>query len=318
VASDGYRRDRFARKKNMSYVAASTRNLIGMRSAKTRLTLGVHRAPAEMIPNSGLFSTHLLSGFGAAAPAAIPVPAGYPTTEAYIDKQGFVWEHGKYGNAGWSMTDTTATLQRSFPTQHPYTDSSGNIYTYDPSSSSWKITNTVATPKPYTDSFGNSWTYNKASGWSTTGTALPGLPGGPTSANQQTPTPQISTPASPAPGSPALTSGAAATAQAGTPVPVGYPTTQAYVDSQGNIWTNTPAGGWQATGTTATTTPAAAEAAALQSAAGGTTVNVTGADMWATITNWLQAASIIPNVPNFWLVAAAGAGALLLWPKGKR
>jgi hypothetical protein len=41
----------------------------------------------------------------------------------------------------------------------------------------------------------------------------------------------------------------AQTAQVGTPVPVGWPTNQSYIDSSGNVWTYTSTAGWQNTGT---------------------------------------------------------------------
>lgn len=131
---------------------------------------------------------------------------------------------------------------------------------------------------------------------------------------QTTPTPNTVSPAQPST-PPALTSGAATTAQAGTPVPVGYPTSQAYVDSGGNIWTFTPAAGWQLTGNVGTTTAAAAEAAAQ---APSVTVTDTTSDWAGEITAWLQSSSIWASVPNFWLVAGVGVVGLILYPRGKR
>lgn len=141
----------------------------------------------------------------------------------------------------------------------------------------------------------------------------------PAPSQQATPTPSTS-PTTPPPGGVAISSGgpAAATAQPGTPVPVGLPTNQSYTDSQGNIWTYAPSTGWQVTGQ-APDQSMPAPAGAPGAVTPGTTVTVqTGSNMWASITSWLQEKSIISGVPNFFLVSAAGLLALTLYSGGRR
>ena len=173
-----------------------------------------------------------------------------------------------------------------WPIDSPYTDANGNIWTYQ--NGQWAITSSVpAQPSTATPTM-----YRR--GGYPAGVAL--VPNGP----------------------------AAATAQASTPVPVGWPTSESYTDSNGNIWTYTASAGWQVTGTTASqaslfaqqSAAAAAAAAAptgTSSTAPGTNVTVTGPDPWATLTNWLQESTIFSGIPNFFLVAGVGVGGLVLY-----
>lgn len=49
-------------------------------------------------------------------------------------------------------------------------------------------------------------------------------------------------------------------------------------------------------------------------------VNVTNttSDWMGSITTWLQSNTIIPSIPNFFLVAGVGVVGLMLWPRGRR
>jgi hypothetical protein len=116
----------------------------------------------------------------------------------------------------------------------------------------------------------------------------------------------------------ALTSGAATTAQAGTPVPVNWPTTQTYTDSSGNIW-GYENGSWQIisyVAGSAAATQAATLAAATGTTTGGVSVSTTTSDWMASLTSFLQGSTIINGVQNFWLVGGAGVVALLLMRSG--
>lgn len=177
----------------------------------------------------------------------------------------------------------------------------------------WPIT------QPYTDTNGNIWTYQNGQ-WAITSAV-------PSTAYQYGATPSTYPTYAGYPSGVALqTNGPAGqTAQAGTPVPVGWPTSESYTDSNGNIWTYTTTAGWQVTGTSASASEsallaeesAAAAATGTSTTSGGTTVTVTGDTTWSTITSWLQSSTIISGVPNFFLAAGAGVVGLLIFTRGK-
>ena len=133
--------------------------------------------------------------------------------------------------------------------------------------------------QPYTDSYGNIWSYG-ASGWQISGNVSSALP-----VNQ-----------------PYGGYGAA------SPVPANYPTSLPYTDTQGNTWTY-GASGWQMS----SYGPAGAAGAA--SYTGGTTSITTGSS-YQSILDWLSQQTLISGIPNWGIVAAAGAGVLLLKNRG--
>lgn len=139
---------------------------------------------------------------------------------------------------------------------------------------------------------------------------------------QTTPTP-VTQPTSPYPVSAVITSGGpgAQTAQGGTPVPVGWPTNQSYVDSSGNVWTYTATGGWQITATTTaaqpitggTPTGVATPTSTTSTASPGTTIQVAADTTVKDLTSWLQEESVFPGIQNFWVVAGVAGVGMLLW-----
>lgn len=174
--------------------------------------------------------------------------------------------------------------------------------------------------QPYTDTNGNVWTYNAASGWSITSAV-------PTTAQQRTVTPSTY-PIGYGPYGVALSPGgpSAVTGQAGTPVPVGYPTNEPYTDSNGNTWTYSTTAGWQITSTSSSQaallaeeqSAAAAAATGTTTAAGTTSVSVSSGTSWSDLTTWLQESTIISGLPNFFLVAGVGVVGLLIFTRGKK
>ena len=115
---------------------------------------------------------------------------------------------------------------------------------------------------------------------------------------------------------------AAQTAQSGTPVPVGWPTSESYTDSNGNIWTYTASAGWQVTGTTASQASLfAQQSAAAAAAAAAPTAprrqRRAPMSQWQPRSmghdhDWLQS-TILSGVPNFFLVAGVGVAGLVLY-----
>ena len=339
----------------MSYFATDTRNRIGVRKAYSQRALsglGVHRAPAETPPVSGYFTTAPLPGDGyntqasthalgivpnndvslwnrrglilptpvaIAAPAistpvavAAPAPSTQPTTQPtpWTQPNGGApsdWRKNRSGS-GWSASAVPATQPTQTGAASP-PDAGTAAQAGTPIPFNWPINS------PYTDANGNVWTYQNGQ-WAITSSVPASQPG--------TPTPTAYTGYSYGgayPSGVALQANgpAAQTAQSGTPVPVGWPTSESYTDSNGNIWTYTTTAGWQVTGTTASQASllaqetAAAAAAGTTSTAAGTTVTVAADTTWDTITTWLQSQTIWSGVPNFWLVAGAGAAGLVLY-----
>lgn len=342
-----------------------TKNRIGVRKsypARALSGLGVERAPAETPPVSGYFTTRPLAGardyntqssmrhslgvvaannarqwadrglllppttpIAIAAPVSTtpvavsaPVPSTQPTTQPtpWTQPSGSpsAWQRNR-SSGGWG----TSAVPASTPTQTGAAsppDAGTSAQAGTPIPFNWPI------DSPYTDASGNIWTYQNGQ-WAIT-SAVPSV------SSQGTATPTTwRTQRNPS-GVALQTNGPAAqTAQSGTPVPVGWPTSSSYTDSNGNIWTYTTTSGWQVTGTSASQSALLAEeeAAATAAAATGTTttaagttvsVSSTAADSWATLTSWLQGSTIITGVPNFFLVAGVGVVGLLIFTRGKR
>lgn len=295
----------------MSYASVDTRNTIGVRQVYPSRGLGVHRAPAETPPVSAYFPTRPLSGvrdyntqsatrrLGAELPVSnASLFSGHIMSPVIARRSGGGTPNVFHpGQASASQTPTT--------TAPPPSAAGSSAQAGTPVPFNWPIA------QAYTDQSGNIWTYSSVDGWTVTGEV-------PTTANQDGPTPTTYR-MQPWPGSISLNPNgpAAQTSQAGTPVPVGYPTNQAYTDSNGDIWTYSPTYGWQATGQIAPTASAAASAAAAAAgttAGAGTSVTVSSPDAWASLTAWLQSSSFSLGtfaVPNFFLVA--GVGLIGIW-----
>jgi hypothetical protein len=304
----------------MSTLYASTANRIGVRRQYKPVTaMGRYAGPAETPARQGDFRTHPLPGLGA---AVIPNQST-PSNPAISRRTSILLQSG--ANPGTQMNPSPGMFDVG-PIYHTTpisfqnaagqaTSSPGAPTTSTPVAANPSAPAPTPAPQSYTDSYGNVWE-NSASGW------VMVQPGPST---QQTTSTQISaTPTSTPTTQPALVSGAASTAQAGTPVPVGWPITTPYTDSQGYIWTYAAGYGWSVTGTEAgsaaatyaggTATPTATAGA---SPAGTTVSLVSGFDI-SDLTTWLQEATIISPVPNFFVVAGAGLAALLLLRSGKK
>lgn len=282
----------------MSYARISTRNEYGMRRSYSHtlgraIVLAVPPGPAEPPARTGGFTTRALSGaerrlrvlygLGDATQATVPTAQAltsttdfnrYPTPPLRIVEPIEIVAPVRTAPAPSSSTPVAAPAPGS-----PYPSN-------QPSISAAPIPPNTQAAYPgqtYTDpATGNVWAWN-TSEWVL---IQPGA------STQPGPTPSTSA-NQPPPSNVALQStGGGATAQAGTPVPVGYPTNQAYTDSSGNIWTYTATGGWQITGTSSS--PATA-------------------NNWAaSITSWLNEQTIISGISNFWVVGGAAAIGLVL------
>jgi hypothetical protein len=146
---------------------------------------------------------------------------------------------------------------------------------------------------------------------------------------QSSPTPQVTVPTPAAPtavlvssgggtASPATSSTAAIASTAstavqvyGTPVPVGYPTTAAYIDSSGNTWQFNGASNSWALGSLATTATAASSTAAA---------TTTSASMADQVAAWLSGSTAIGtwSVPNALLAGGVALGVALLMGGSKK
>ena len=321
--------------------------------------LGVERAPAETPPVSAYYPTHPLSGvrdhntqgtlhaLGAVTnnvrlasnldryinpsilpapvivstnpPAVTPVAVSAPSPSTQPTTQPTPWTQPNGGGPGsWQRNRAsggwgTSAVPATQPAAASPPDAGTAAQAGTPVPFNWPV------GSPYTDTNGNIWTYQNGT-WAITSSV-------PSTAQQGTATPTTWQVRSYPTGVALQPNGpAAATAQAGSPVPVGWPTSQAYTDSNGNIWTYTATAGWQVTGTSASQSAllaaeesslAAAAPTGTSAASGGTTVTLsTGSDTWDTITTWLQESTVIPNVPNFFLVAGAGVVGLLIYSRG--
>jgi hypothetical protein len=118
---------------------------------------------------------------------------------------------------------------------------------------------------------------------------------------------------------------------AGTPVPVGFPTNQFFVSNDGSVWEFSQAQGtWINTGTpynvgpsAVSPTPAAVPAGAVSPAASTQPVNVTVApaateSAYQSVLDWLSQSTLISSVPNWILVLGAGLLALKISREGRR
>lgn len=103
----------------MSYIIAATANHIGMRRVRNRPTLGVFRAPAEMVPVSQLFGTRALHGMGDDSAASTT-----PTTAAAMASPTPTTQPGPHANyilareqsfRAWQQAAATAAQQTPTP-----------------------------------------------------------------------------------------------------------------------------------------------------------------------------------------------------------
>jgi hypothetical protein len=125
--------------------------------------------------------------------AGTPVPVGFPTNQIFMAPDGSQWVYstaqGIWLNEGTPFNLSAASNPPSTSTSLPmeptagmtYTDSSGNIWTFN--GTSWSITGSAATAAAaaapanpaigatYTDASGNIWTYNGSSWQMTTAAA---------------------------------------------------------------------------------------------------------------------------------------------------
>lgn len=118
--------------------------------------------------------------------------------------------------------------------------------------------------------------------------------------------------------------------QAGTPVPVGFPTNQFFVSPDGSVWEYSQAqGNWINQGTPynvgaaapgATTTPVPADTSAATPAP--INVNVAPAvpagSSYQGVLDWLGQSTLISSIPNWVIVAGAGIVALKISREGGR
>jgi hypothetical protein len=323
----------------VSTLRAPTRGFrIGVRVPQTRIGLaGVPLTPAETPARAADFKTHPvyrgLHGMGVALPAT--------NNDLII---------GGSIRGGNFLPAANGNLPRAPVSYRPFNPGGSQIPAASAAAGSTTTTATPASttpvasapaaaaqPQTYTDQYGNVWTLS-ARGWVLTSAG---------SSMQTTPTPQTSS-TTPTPTGVSLTSGAATTAQAGTPVPVNWPTSQTYTDSSGNIW-GYESGSWQII-SYVSGSAAASQAATLLAATGSATGSTAGpvgaptsaiagqtftdasgniwtysgtgwtltssassaANWMASLTAFLQSDTIIAGVQNFWLIGGAGAAALLL------
>lgn len=94
-----------------------------------------------------------------------------------------------------------------------------------------------------------------------------------------------------------------------SPVPANYPTSLPYTDRQGNTWTYGTSG-WQ-------TSSYGSSAGGGGSYTGGTTT-VSTSSGYQSVLDWLSQQTLISGIPNWGIVAAAGAAVLLLKNRGGR
>ncbi len=303
----------------MSIMAAPTRGFeIGVRRTPVRRGLAGERTPAQIPAYTGYSTTHpIYAGLHGLGAVAYPGSPSYPNAlpggiQDPIIVRGF-WGIGSNptpvipaSGAAAGSTTTTPTPTSTTPVAQP---SAPHIVRHmwgrmpQPSGAP----SNPAQGQTYTDTAGNVWTFS-GTVWTLTS---------PGASMQTTPTPQTSSTTPPATGV-AITSGAATTAQAGTPVPVNWPTTQTYTDSSGNIW-GYESGAWQIisyVAGSAAATQASTLAAATGTTTGGVSVSTTTSDWMASLTAFLQGSTIINGVQNFWLVGGAGVVALLLMRSG--
>lgn len=339
----------------MSTLQVSTANRIGVRRKYgVSRGMGTYRGPAEAPPVAALFRTRPLAGFETISSqpityrrrsmgametsyaSAIHAPTGSvvgPIRVASIlsqeglllspsTEEGPVYASGGATQASPYNPNGTPVATGYRPRWQrqgaPSSQSSATQYY-----SGTTVPQGASTEETYTDAYDNVWEYTPSMGWQV---ASYGTGQGPTQVAEEASNPPVSSQSSPTPtaypplyysGAPTYSSGAATTAQAGTPVPVGWPTTEAYTDSSGNVWTYTAGYGWQITSNLAT--EEAAQTAAVSSTSPGTTVTLsTASSTWSDITTWLQEETVIPNVPNFFLVAGVGLVALFLYNRGGR
>lgn len=278
----------------MSTLHTSTANRIGVRrNYKPAVAMGFYRGPAETPARQGQFTTHPVEGLG-----VVPVNTVRPGTRPGI---------------------TVAMIQ------NPALASGAN-----PGSRicpAWGCDGPEPTVSPII--------FQTAGGGGSTSPAMPTtltpvvnttaqvapqpVAATPTVSSQTSVTPTTTALPTATPTGVALTSGAASTAQAGTPVPVNWPTNQSYTDSTGYIWTYTVSTGWQVTGIESGSPAATAPASAVPTAtAAGTTVSVDSGFDISTLTTWLQEDTIVSSIPNFFFVAGAGVLALVMMKSGKR
>jgi hypothetical protein len=83
--------------------------------------------------------------------AGTPVPAGYPTSQAYVDSAGNTWT---YTSSGWQITTAAGTssaaatvadssvVPAGYPTNETYTDAAGNVWSYE--DGEWQITSSAS------------------------------------------------------------------------------------------------------------------------------------------------------------------------------
>ena len=299
----------------MSIMAAPTRGFqIGVRKSQTRRGLAGERTPAQIPAFNAYSTTHPvyrgLHGMGAAPnyPAGVEAPVIFNPMGARWGGAPFAVPTSNIpaASAASGTASTAATPASTTPVAQPTAPHIvRRMWGRMPQPSSAPSNPTQG--QTYTDTAGNVWTFS-GTAWTLTS---------PGASMQTTPTPQTSSTTPPAT-SVALTSGAATTAQAGTPVPVNWPTTQTYTDSSGNIW-GYENGSWQIisyVAGSAAATQAATLAAATGTTTGGVSVSTTTSDWMASLTSFLQGSTIINGVQNFWLVGGAGVVALLLMRSG--
>jgi len=288
----------------MSVMQIDTTNRAGQRPAssyKDSNIVAVFRAPAETPPVPGYFTTSRLSRASqpaasqASTPAAAVDTATAPTPRTITKKAALRHALG------------AAVLNPLMPPRFSpvISHQPGTIFTL-PSQQPASPTPTTAgnTPSPTP--------IVPAPGSNIAPVQPPYYPYTAPVSSQSSPTP-VTQPAMPAPSSVALVSGGAAaqTAQAGTPVPVGWPTNQSYTDSSGNVWGFTQTAGWTIIGTAS-----AANASGSTAGTSTPTTTITVGSSNTTVsdlTSWLQSETIVGGVKNFWVAAAAGALGLMLW-----
>jgi hypothetical protein len=141
-------------------------------------------APIQVYP--GPISITPVAAPAGTAPAASPVPSGYPTDQIYVSPSGAFYEYnstsgqwvdvgtpyntGAAATAGTTSTYANSPVPSTWPTDEVYQDSSGNEWVYN--GQSWtnygptsyfpgtSIPITTPTNEIYTDALGNQWSYS--------------------------------------------------------------------------------------------------------------------------------------------------------------
>lgn len=235
-----------------------------------------------------------------AAAVVAPTPAVIPYQSQVTVQHGAVISALRYPNGNGEVRGTP--WQTRIPVSLPPVTQVTQVPTTPTGGTQSTTTQVSGTPVPpgysvnsiFIASDGSQWEYSTGQGkWISVGTPY-----------------NLNPTAPPAPATP----NASTAAQVyGTPVPVGYLTTQAYTDPYGNVWQFNPSYGvWTETqlATTGSTAPLTNGTVAPAAA-------VTVDSTYSSILDWLTQQSLITGVPNWIIAAGLGFAALKVSQSGQ-